>query len=122
VSLIADEADEVRTVRRTVPPYVNSENIVATLIAPRLVEINFNGDLLTRRYGHYLVWRNDVPIGRSLSGADNYIDQDLELGNTYTYHVTPDYLYDDSFDATTLRDTPLLQRQSNSVTVTTPSL
>jgi len=50
-------------------------------------------------YSNYLVWRNGIPIGRSLNGADNYFDKDEALGATYTYYVTADYLYDDSFDA-----------------------
>lgn len=120
VTLISNENEIVRTVSRIVPAFANSENLSVTLLAPRLVELTFNGEQLLLRLGHYLVWRNGVPVGRSLSGADNYIDQDLELGTTYSYYVTPEYLYDDSFDATLMRNSPLLQRQSNSVSVTTP--
>jgi hypothetical protein len=120
VSLFSSENEIVRTVRRIVPAYANSENLTVSLLAPRLAEITFNGDILIRRLGHYLVWRNGVPIGRALSGADNYIDRDMELGTTYSYYVTPDYLYDESLDATLMRVSPLLQRQSNSASVTTP--
>jgi regulator of protease activity HflC (stomatin/prohibitin superfamily) len=61
VSLISNENEIVRAVRRIVPAYANSENLTVSLLAPRLAEITFNGDFLIRGLGHYLVWRNGVP-------------------------------------------------------------
>ncbi len=107
---------------RVVPAFENKENVTVELLAPRQVEITFNGDFLMRRLGKYLVWRDGVPIGRSINGADNYIDESIELGQTYSYYVTPDYLPDESLDASTMQVRPLLQRQSNSVSISTPEL
>ncbi len=120
VSLVSSDDEVARTVRRVVPAYTSRENVEAALLAPRLIEITFNSDDAVSFYSHYLVWRNGVPIGRSLNGADNYIDADVSLGTTYVYTVTPDYLYDDSFNASLMRVSPLLQRESNSVTISTP--
>lgn len=120
VEAITGTDETVQPVRRTVPAFPNSENLVASLQAPRIVELTFNGDSLIRRLSHYLVWRDGAPIGRSINGADNYIDVDVELGTSYSYYITPDYLPDDSLDASTMRSFPLLQRRSNTVTITTP--
>lgn len=120
VQLISGDNNIIRTVRRVVPAYTRTENLNAVLLAPRLIELTFNGDALIRRYSHYLVWRNGVAIGRSINGADNYVDQDVELGQNYTYFITPDYLYDSSLNSELVRQSPLLQWQSNSVIISTP--
>lgn len=121
VQLISGDNNIIRTVRRVVPAYTRTENLNAVLLAPRLIELTFNSDALIRRYSHYLVWRDGVAIGRSINGADNYVDQDVELGQDYTYYITPDYLYDSSLNSELVRQSPLLQWQSNSVIISTPA-
>jgi len=74
------------------------------------------------RYSRYLVWRDGEPLIRAEDGANSYWDASVEPGRTYTYHITPDYLLGESLDASRLQTSPLLQRQSNTVTVTMPQL
>ncbi len=121
VVVLSSDDETLTTLRRVVPEFFTQERVTADLLAPRLVELTLNANTLITYYSHYLVWRNGVPIGRSINGADNFIDNNVELGRTYTYYITPDYLYDDSFDVSLMRQGPLLQRQSNSVSVTTPA-
>ncbi len=106
--------------RREVPDYAVDETLTAQLLAPRQIELTLVGRNRTFYYAHYLIWRNGVPIGRTINGATNYVDSDVALGATYQYFFTPDYLRNESLDADVLRMQPLLQRQSNIVEIRTP--
>ncbi|ASJ76746.1 FG-GAP repeat protein [Granulosicoccus antarcticus] len=119
VTVLSNNDEVLSTTRRLVPAFEKIENLTAALIAPRLVELTFNGTVRPPFYLTYLVWRDGVPVGRAGAGAFTYIDSDLELGTTYTYFVTPDYLMDKSLDAEQLKTFPLVQRQSGSVVVET---
>lgn len=106
--------------QRVIPARVQVENLVATVHAPRLVSIEFNSETLVARYSQYLVWRNGELHARVQNGARSYWDSTVEPGQTYTYHITPDYLLGESLNAQSLQRWPLRQRQSNTVEVTTP--
>ncbi len=106
--------------RRVMPSWQALENPTAEAQAPRLLEVAFDGNDVIERYSNYLVWRDGVPVGRSINGADNYVDTTVDPATTYEYFVTPDYLRGESLDASALRDGPLLQRRSAVVEVTTP--
>ena len=108
--------------QRNIPARVQLENLVATVQAPRLVQLEFNASSSILRYSRYLVWRDGEPLIRAEDGANSYWDASVEPGRTYTYHITPDYLLGESLDASRLQTSPLLQRQSNTVTVTMPQL
>ena len=119
--LTGDGGDVVNSRTRIVPAYPDSESLIVTRIAPRLVELTFNGDPLIENFSNYLVWRDGTPIGRSINGADNYIDDTVVLGVNHNYFITPDYLATDPtgftapLDTQVLESSPLLQRRSNSV-------
>ena len=119
--LTGEGGDVVDSRTRIVPAYPDSETLTVTQLAPQLVELTFNGDPLIENFSNYLVWRDGTPIGRSINGADNYIDDTVVLGVTHNYFITPDYLATDPngstapLDMQVLNSSPLLQRRSNSV-------
>ncbi len=120
VTGLTAEGEALTTHRRLVPAYPSTENLTAVLTEPRQVKLTFNAGTEPPRLLNYLIWRNGVPIGRAVVGALHYFDSDLALNTTYSYHITPDYVMDKSLDSTSLSAFPLVQRQSNSVTITTP--
>lgn len=120
VTSLTAQGEELTTNRRLVPAYPDTENLTAALIEPRLIELTFNEGETPPFYLNYLIWRDGMPVGRAVTGALTYIDRDVDLNTTYTYYVTPDYVMDKSLNGTTVATFPLIQRQSNSVTITTP--
>lgn len=122
ITVQARDADgtALATTRRTVPSF-SGLTLDARLVAPRLVELVVNErSRAFRSYGRFLVWRDGVPLGRPVTGAGNYFDEDLVLGRTYTYFVTPDTLPGGSLDPSPLANAPLVQQRSGTVTLTTP--
>ena len=119
--LTGEGGDVVDSRTRVVPAYPGSESLTVTRLAPQLIELTFNGDSLIENFSNYLVWRDGTPIGRSINGADNYIDDTVVLGVSHNYFITPDYLamdpneITDPLDMQVLERSPLLQRRSNSV-------
>lgn len=122
IEVLTDNDDVLNRSIRQVPADPALESLEGKLLAPRQIELTFNSVGLIKRYSHYLIWRNGIPIGRSLNGADNYIDNDLILGESYRYFITPDYLRNSSLEASLLHERPLLQRQSNIVELSTPDI
>lgn len=105
---------------RHVPAFEPLETLSATVYGARLVQISFQGDFHVQRYSRYLVWRDGVPLGRAPDGAYDYVDDTVQPGTTYTYHVTPDYLPQDTLTPATAEQGPVLRRRSETLEVTTP--
>ena len=84
-----------------------------------MIELFYDNDPSIERFGHYLIWRNGIPIARTLGGANSYFDGTVEPGTHYEYFLTADYLIDGSLDPSGLRYWPLLQRQSPAIVLTT---
>jgi len=121
VQALTDTGVIIGTTLRQVPARINAENISANIYGETLLELVFDWPSPWLRGGRYQVWRNGELLALPQEGADGYWDATTQAGETYTYFITPLYsIFNDVGSAAALRERPVLQRRSNSVTVTMP--
>ncbi len=121
LSVIDENGSVLSQSVRQVPAYEPLESLSSIIYGARLVQISFGGDPAVQRYGRYLIWRNGVPLARAPAGAHDYVDDTVQPGTSYEYHVTPDYLPPNSLDATASDASPVIWRRSETIELATPA-